>query len=276
MEHLTKIKQNYPNFSKTEKLVADFFIHNYQTSSGKPITEVADITGVSKGTVLSFARKLGYQGYRDFILHFSSSITMPNYLELDKGSSLGDIMQHAFTTSINSIENTMLVCSEEVVEKCILHMSQAKRIDFFGMGAGSIIAQDAQQKFLRINKISYAFADSLMQTTVAATLTPADVCVVISYSGESIGTIHIAELAKKQGAFVISITKYSENSISRIAHANLYVSSPEPEFRSAATGSRIAQLCIIDILYMAVLNQDYDNVKQYLNTTREELRKSKT
>ena len=278
---LSEIKESYQDFSKSEKRLADFFIQNPEEASGKTINEVSERVGVSKATIVRFTRTLGYSGYRDFILRFSSyggngeDKQIPNFLEVGPEDSVGHIIHHIFKSSLQTMEQTMAICDEDSISKTIKAMNRARRIDFFGMGAGSIIAQDAQQKFLRINKISYAFADSHLQTTVAATLTAEDVCVVISYSGETVDTLRIAELAKQSGAFVVSITKYSENSISKIADVNLFVSSPETEIRSAAMGSRISQLCVIDVLYTAVLSLEYDHAKEHLNTTRKILSKSK-
>jgi len=278
---LSEIKESYQNFSKSEKRLADFFIQNPEKASGNTIEEVSSRVGVSKATIVRFSKTLGYAGYRDFILRFSAYVgisedkQIPNFLEITPGDSVEHIAQHIFNSSIKSIEQTMSVCDRDSIDRAINAMHQARRIDFFGMGAGSIIAQDAQQKFLRINKISYAFADIHLQTTVAATLTANDVCVVISYSGETVDTLRIAELAKKNGAFVVSITKYSENSISKTADVNLFVSSPETEIRSAATGSRISQLCIIDILFTAVLSLEYEHAKAHLDATRKELSNSK-
>jgi len=280
--YLSEIKESYQDFSKAERRLADFFIQNSEEASGKTIAEVSERVGVSKATIVRFARTLGYTGYRDFILRFSSYAgnggddkQIPNFLEVEPEDSVSHIIHHIFKSSLQTMEQTMAICDEDSFGQTIAAMNQARRIDFFGMGAGSIIAQDAQQKFLRINKISYAFADSHLQTTVAATLTADDVCVVISYSGETVDTLRIAELARKNGAFVVSITKYSENSISKIANVNLFVSSPETEIRSAAMGSRISQLCVIDVLYTAVLSLEYDHAKEHLNTTLRELSKSK-
>jgi len=275
-----EIRNAYANFSKSQKRIADYFLQNAHHASGKTIDEVAERVGVSTATIVRFARSIGFSGYRDFIMRFTSGVTeisngvdaMPNYLDAIPGDSIGQIMGHIYATTKQSIEQTMAVSDEESIARAVTCMRKAKRIDFFGMSAGSIIAQDAQQKFLRINKISYAFSSSHIQATATSTLTPEDVCVVISYSGETADTIRIAEISKERGACVISITKFGDNSISRLADINLFVSSPESEFRSSATGSRISQLCIIDILYTSLVSLEYNTVKQYLDDSRKVLR----
>ena len=271
------IMRLYPTFSKTQRRIADYFIQNAQQASGKTIDELAARIKVSKATLVRFAKSMGYAGYREFIIRFSSQdaapppAPMPDYLEVAPGDSIHRIIGHIHTTSYQSIAQTIEVCDTHELERGVARLSAARRIDFFGMGACSFIAQDAQHKFLRINKVSHAFSDSHTQAMVAATLTPNDVCVVISYSGETVDTLRIAEIAKEAGACVISITKYGENSISRVADIKLFVSSPESEVRSAAMGSRISQLFIIDIIYTAVLSIEYDQVKHYLDASRKAL-----
>ncbi|MCL1786397.1 MAG: MurR/RpiR family transcriptional regulator [Defluviitaleaceae bacterium] len=279
MDSCAQIRNAYAGFSKSQKRIADYFLQNAQHASGKTIDEVAERVGVSTATIVRFARSIGFSGYRDFIMRFTAAIpedahgadNMPNYLDAIPGDSIAQIMGHIYATSRQSIDQTMGVCDEASVALAVDKMRAAKRIDFFGMGASSIIAQDAQQKFLRINKVSYAFSSSHVQATATSTLTPEDVCVVISYSGETSDALRIAEISKDAGATVISITKFGDNSISRIADINLFVSSPESEFRSAATGSRISQLCVIDILYTSIVSLEYDRVKQYLDSSRKAL-----
>jgi len=280
MDSRSEIRNSYSKFSKSQKRIADYFLQNAQHASGKTIDEVAERVGVSTATIVRFARLMGFSGYRDFIMRFTSAAqdengvteVMPNYLDAIPGDSIEQIMGHIYATTRQSIDQTMAVGDPASIAKAVERMRSANRIDFFGMGASSIIAQDAQQKFLRINKVSYAFSSSHIQATATSTLTADDVCVVISYSGETVDALRIAEISKDMGACVISITKFGDNSISRIADINLFVSSPESEFRSAATGSRISQLYVIDILYTSVLSLEYDNVKQHLNSSRKALK----
>ena len=278
MSNLTKIKANYSKFSKTEKKVADYFLQNAENAEGQAIEIIANNSKVSKATVMRFSKTLGYSGYREFIMRFSAgrNTINPEHTpplevldEIKEGDSVAKIMGHILATNSKSIEQTMSICDPGKMELAAQIMHSASRIDFFGAGASSLVAQDGQQKFVRINKVSYSFSDSHMQVTVTSTLTRNDICFVISYSGETASTLQVAETAKACGAYVVSITKFGDNPISRIADIALFVSSPEIEFRSAATGSRIAQLSIIDALYAAVLNQDYQRAQIYLDASRD-------
>ena len=278
MSSLSKIKLYYTKFSTAEKKVADYFFQNIVQAVGISIDELAKRVDVSKSTIVRFARTMGYSGYREFIITYSatgseemekaSQDDLPNYLDVKIGDTTEHIMKHVFAVGRQSIMQTMGVCEEKNVQLAVDAIATASRVDFFGVGAGALIALDAQHKFIRIGKMSIAFADYHAQVTAASTLRKGDVFVAISYSGETADTLHITQIAKANGACVISITKYGDNSISRLSDINIHVSSPESEVRSAATGSRMAQLCIIDILYTSVLSLAYDEVKMYLDASR--------
>jgi len=155
------------------------------------------------------------------------------------------------------------------VERAINAIHKAKRIDFYGVGASGLIALDAQQKFIRINKHAWAYTDPHMQITAAANLSKNDVVVVISYSGETGDIIDTVKIAKESGATIIAVTKYGMNTLAEISDIRLFLSSPETTMRSGAMGSRIAQLTIIDIIFTGVASLEYPYIKKYLDRTKE-------
>src|SRR5699024_11792115 len=156
------------------------------------------------------------------------------------------------------------------VKTAIHLLKNARRIHFVGVGASSIIAQDAQQKFSRIDKDAYAFSDMHLAATLVANASDDDVVVGISFSGETKEVAKIIELAKNKGIKTVSLTKYGNSTVAQHASINLYTSaSYEPTFRSGATSSRMAQLQVIDIMFMGVASSLYDHTLQSLDATRE-------
>lgn len=47
------------------------------------------------------------------------------------------------------------------------------------------------------------------------------------------------------------------------------ITSTESDIRSGATSSRIAQLNVIDILYLAIASRDYNQSVEYLEKSRQ-------
>ena len=157
-----------------------------------------------------------------------------------------------------SLEHTKNLIDIKTIEACIDQLVRSDTIRIFGIGSSMIVAKDAQQKFMRINKKCLVFEDWHLQYLDAKNMTKDDVGIIISYSGETEEMIRCAKEMKSNGATIISLTRYVESSISRIADLNLYVAADESTFRSGAMSSRISQLNIIDILYTGCANSNYE------------------
>lgn len=108
-----------------------------------------------------------------------------------------------------------------------------------------------------------------MQISSATTLREDDAVVCISYSGETSNVISCLKHAHDGGAATISITKWGSNTLSSMADVPLMITSTESDIRSGATSSRIAQLNVIDILYLAIASRDYNQSVEYLEKSRQ-------
>lgn len=82
--------------------------------------------------------------------------------------------------------------------------------------------------------------------------------------------------AKERSATTISITKLGKNRLSSLADIPLMITSTENEIRMGATASRIAQLNLIDILYLGVASGSYEKSLQYLEISRRVVREAKS
>lgn len=152
---------------------------------------------------------------------------------------------------------------------------KSRKICIYGIGASAIIAQDFKQKLTRIDywcDIGCSFDE---QVTLSANLSPKDVVIAISNTGQTKDIVYSTQLAKKKGAKIISITKYGDNPVSNLADVKLFVSSSEKTIRSGAMSSRIAMLSIIDILYICIASDDYVHNRQKLENTRKAIKINK-
>ncbi|MNN76966.1 putative HTH-type transcriptional regulator YbbH [compost metagenome] len=95
-------------------------------------------------------------------------------------------------------------------------------------------------------------SDPHLQLTTAALLGPESVVLAISHSGSSKDLIEVVKAAGKTGAKIIVITSYTKSSLAQLADVKLYSSTRETSFRTEAISARIAQLCIIDTLYVGL------------------------
>lgn len=270
---LIKIRERKDSLTPVERLVAEYILANKEEIPHLSIKSLAQASKTSDASVLRFCKTMGYNGYRSFIVSISASlgsmdeVAGDQYTDIQPGDDLQTIIANIGRNNMKSIEDSLSVMDRGAVSRAVRVLRNSNRIVFFGIGASGLVCQDAEQKFTRINKICHAYIDGHSQLTAATLLTKGDVAIFISNSGETTEILDALDIAKKNGAHIIAITKYSKSELSDRADILLSISTPEVSIRSGAMGSRIAMLTVIDILFAGVASADYGQVKKYLSKT---------
>ncbi|SFM07334.1 transcriptional regulator, RpiR family [Paenibacillus sp. 1_12] len=278
---LVSIREALQSLKPTEKKAAEYILEHPEKVINISVQKLAQLTGVSEATIVRLAHSLHMKGFQELKLHIaadlakSSNNISASYQEIQIDGSVPALIQSVSHNNIKSIQDTLTVLSSEDVEKAVHCLSNARRVYVFGVGASSVIAQDFRQKLSRINRWCEAAPDFDSQATLAANMTEEDVAFGISYSGQTENIIQALHIAKESGATVISLTKFGSNPVEEIADIRLFTSSLEQSIRSGAMASRIAQLNVIDILYVGIASQTYDESIVALEKTRKAVRGSK-
>ena len=257
----------------SEKKIARYILNHPQEAISLTAVELGKRSSTSGAAVIRLCKSLDLKGLQDLKLRIAGDLqktTEHGFRDIEPNEPIMSIIDKMTNNSIKTIRETAEMLNTEELEKAIDLLRGANTIHFVGVGASNIIAQDAQQKFLRINKNSYAFPDMHLAMTLVATAEKGDVVVAISFSGETSEVARVLELAKEKGISIISITKYGNSIVSKIADIKLYTSATrESTFRSGATSSRIGQLQVVDILFMGVASLQYEETVKYLDATRD-------
>ncbi|HOK63104.1 MAG TPA: MurR/RpiR family transcriptional regulator [Soehngenia sp.] len=270
---IVRIKEYKNNANGAEKKIVDFLLENPEQVVNYTIHELAEKTYSSASTIVRLCKKLGFEGYKDFQKSLVYELALRKEAldektqEITREDSLESIIEKVTYKNVVSLENTMKLIDLEILERCVDLLDKANTINFFGMGSSLLVAKDAYLKFLRVNKPCLISDDWHAQLLQARNITKDDVAIAISYSGMTEEVLRCVQTVKENNAPVIAITRFEENPLSTIADYNLYVSATEFIFRSGAMSSRISQLSIIDILFTAFINRNYDKyLKQFKKT----------
>ena len=265
------LRSTYPTLRPAEKRLADVILHNPEKVVHLSITELACRANVSDTTIVKFCKRLGYKGYQEFKILLAQDVVVkhvPVYGQIEVEDEVGTIKEKIFQANIKALQDTVQVLNTRALEAAVEVISGAREIHFYGMGASGIVALDAEQKFSRIGLRASAFVDWHMQITRASLLTPDDVAVGVSYSGDTRETVKSLETARQAGAFAIAVTNYSTSDIVKVADLVLLTASQEEIFRYGAISSRIAQLSAIDALFIAVSLVDFNQSRQFIEKTK--------
>ncbi|MEH7379494.1 MurR/RpiR family transcriptional regulator [Bacillus sp. JJ1533] len=267
------LQEMHENLPPSEKKIAKYILENPQETITLTASELGKRSSTSSAAVIRLCKSLDLKGFQDLKLRIAGDLQKKKatgFRDIEPNESTLSIIEKMTNNSVQTLRETAELLNNEELARAVEVLKNAGTIHFFGVGASSIIAQDAQQKFLRINKKATAFPDVHMAATLVANAGENDVVVGISFSGETFEVAKILELANKKGAHTISLTKYGSSIVTEQADIRLYTSATrEPTFRSGATSSRIAQLHVIDILFMSVASQAYDQTVRHLDETRE-------
>ncbi|MEH7009933.1 MurR/RpiR family transcriptional regulator [Neobacillus niacini] len=260
----------------SERKIAQYILENPRSILNSTVNDIGSQAKTSGAAVIRLCKSLGLNGFQDLKVRIASDLVKPaeqGYRDIEPGESYYSIVQKTTSNSIQSIRDSEEIINYEELERAVHTLLPAQNVHFFGIGASNIIAKDAQQKFLRIQKNATAFTDTHLVATLIANANKDDVVFAISHSGETAEVIKVMSLAKERGIKTISLTKYGQSSVASLADIKLFTSySGEPAFRSAATSSRLAQLYMMDILFLSMATVQYEQTIRAIDQTREAIR----
>ncbi len=258
---------------ESERKVAEYILKQPYSILNMTVKELAENSNSSSSAVMRLCKSLDIKSYQELKIRIVNDIEShinSERIDIKKGDTVESISRSIRNNSIKSIEETFDFFNYDIIEKCVNILDKSNTIVIIGLGGSFIAAKDAQQKFLRINKKSYAIEDMHLNATIIANLKEEDTVIGISASGETYEILRLIEMSNKKGLNTIGITNYSKNTLSRIAKLCLFTPADiESPVRSAATSSRLAQLFIIDVLFTYLATLQYDKTIEHLEKTKE-------
>ena len=270
---LLLLRESAGSLSDTERDIAEFILEDPEKAIDMSIHELAKRTFSSSSSVVRLCHRLGFEGYKDFrkAVTYELAVRRQSHVEeqkeLKRSDSLEEIIEKITYKNIMSLEDTRNLMDVQSLQECLWRIRKARCIHLFGLGASLIAAKDLYLKLLRLNKLAVINEDWHSQLVQAHNATEKDLGIVISYSGNTSEVIECMKAMKENGTPIIAITRCLPSPVSQLADHKLYTTANESTFRSGAMSSRISQLNIIDILYTALANSQYEESLEQLSKT---------
>ena len=261
-----KIEELLPSLSKSEQSVGAYIVQHPDEVINLSVAALAENAKVSEPTVVRACRRLGFTGYQDLKVTLAQSIVTPMqsvHEQVTAGDDMQTLASKVFGSATHTLEFTYDTLNAADLEAAAKLLMSARRILIFGAGASGAIASDVQHKLLRLGLNANAYTDPHLQAMTASYATADDVILAISHSGSSRIVVDNVQLAKNNGARIISLTNIGRSPLSKLADICLYTASRETKYRILAVSSRIAELTIIDCIYtyIAIRSQNNKDLK---------------
>ncbi len=273
---LVRIRAASPSLAPAERRVADAVLADPAQAAGLSISALSGRARTSVTTVMRFCRAVGLANYPQLRLALAGAVAREDVLgggrapvgtEISANDTLDRIVEKIIYNEARALEDTGAELDVRTLESAIDAVAAARRVDIFGVGASGFVGQDLHQKLHRIGRIAFIWTEVHAALTAAALLGPGDVVIAISHSGATLDTLEPLQAAAERGAKTIALTNFARSPLAESADLVLTTCARETPFRSGATVSRIAQLAVIDCLFVGVAQRSHDVTTAALHDT---------
>ncbi|TXS92666.1 SIS domain-containing protein [Parahaliea aestuarii] len=262
------IESALPTLRRSERKVAELVLAQPERVIHMRIVDLAAAADVSEPTVVRFCRAIGCQGFQSFKLALAQSLAQNTSQEpfvLSELDTARDYTYKVFDATMETLAQVRDTLDPDAIEVAVDALCNARRVEFYGFGASSPVAIDAQHKFFRLQIASAALSDPHIQAMSAMSLTADDVVVAISQSGRSTALLEAMDYVREAGAVLIALAPSHTPVLARATIAiPIDVASPDEESYTPLP-SRIAHLAVIDILAAGVSKMKGDEVNRHLH-----------
>ncbi|HEY3501435.1 MAG TPA: MurR/RpiR family transcriptional regulator [Actinocatenispora sp.] len=273
-----------PSLSPAEQRVARLVTADPAAAARQTITELASAAGTSEATVIRFCRSVGMAGYPQLRIRLAAEaarrVDPPDARvvggDIPPGADMAQIVATIAFNDARAVEETAEQLDVRTCEEAVAALASAGRVDVFGVGASGFVAADFQQKLHRIGRTAFYWPDTHTALTSAALLGKGDVAFGISHSGATTDCVDVLAEAREQGATTIALTNFPRSAIADVADLVLTTAARETTYRSGATASRLAQLTVVDCLFVGIAGRNRGRTRRNLSATAAAVKSRRT
>ena len=256
---LSKLSMIQGSCTKKEVRIANYICDNVRNLRNIKIEELSKATGIGYSPIYSLIDKLGFKGYRDFIIAIVAEQERleTNNLNLDATENIflyyQDILQR----------NNQIFHSDKLLETVTL-LKKAKAIYLVGVGNTGLAVKELANRLF-----SFGFACSILvedeNNTImrASLMQPDDLLICMSLEGKTQAVVAAAKEAKNNGANVVAVTSKYNSDLLKYADVNhIVVSSSLYEKSEIFISVLLPLIYWNDNLIQVLLSMDKE--RQYL------------
>lgn len=251
---LEVIARSLDDLRKSDRRVAEWILNAPEAAVDLTLGALARAAGVSEPTVIRFANAVGCEGFRDLRVKLARSLAFArttSHSAIAASDDLDEIIRKIFDFNLSNITWVRAHLDPALISAAVAALSRAPRIEFFGMGASGIVAQDAAQKFPLFGTPCSAHIDGHQMLMAASMLRKGDVAVGISNTGQTAEVVRAMRVAGERGAVTIAITG-GQNPLAADCAIPIVAETLENTNVFTPTVSRLSAMIVIDILSTAV------------------------
>ncbi len=272
------LRSAYGGLTKSERRIADYIVAAPEEIMEQTISDIANATESSEITVSRFCKKLGFSGLQELKLNLIAGMSAAEnkeFHDIRSGDRCSVVASKMFQNISDGLQDTLALLDYDAVDDAARILRRARRVAVFGFGNSATVCRDIATRYLRLGLAIQAYADSHMQVTSAALLSPADAVIAVSHSGASQELLQSVQVAKDSGASVVVITSHAKSPLAKLADVCLCGMGREVRYSSEAGASRLIHMAIGDVLYTRIAMADAGLFQDNMQKMRREITKKR-
>ena len=247
------INENYDKLNENDLLIWQYIQNHKRECCSIAIEDLAVKCCISRTTISRFAQKLSFEGFREFKLHLKLEYQTDKE---QKSVLLDDVCRNY----VKCIQTTKDMDMREICE----HIYKADRMFVFGTGETQNSAgQMIKRMFMYAKRFFVTLAGQSELTMALEDLEADDFMIIISLSGETELAVKAAKKVKSKGAYLVSITGLSNNTVAKLSDKSIYITTNNlmkigaVSFETASSYYNVIEiLCAKYLLYLEQREND--------------------
>lgn len=215
-----RLKDLYHELPEALRRIADALMSDPLLGALWGIEEMAERSGVSVGTVMRFAKRLGYRGFsefRDALREACQARSEGEPLEaLEAPTDVFWALAEVARRDGENLERLLRTVAKPTLEAATQLLTRAQHRVLLGRGVSHVMCQVLAFNLTQAGLPCIAALPSDFSNQVA-NLGPRDLLVVISFAPFSRETVDAAQFARSQGIPVLAFTDRADSPLARIA-----------------------------------------------------------
>lgn len=267
---INQICASMDTFFETEKKIGNFIIHHPKEIVDMTVGELAKKCQVSEASVSRFCKKIDMKGFHHLKISLAKEmVSQSEDDELSNHISVDDLEQslkNILANKVAELTQTVSMMNFENLQDILKRINNAQNVLFAAVGNTVPVAMDGAYKLNQIGISAVSTPVWETQLAYSYNLSPDDVVIAISNSGESTGVINILEAAKQKKATTISITNSEKSTIAKISDYHITTATREKLFLDEYRFSRVSATMVIEVLYLfltSMRKEAYDSIIQH-------------
>lgn len=286
---LTRLRASLEDLSPVQRRVAQYVLEHPDATIYHSVTELAEATSSSEGSIIRFCQDLGFSGFQEFKLTLAVESSPASRAQSGDGGSEARravpgadvagsqaavsaaperLMAHLATNAAAALNDTATLFELEAFQTVADRLASATRVDIYGVGASGVVAQYYAYKLLRLGVTVQAFTDMHLGSMSASNLDESAVAIGVSSSGSTLDTLQALRTAKEAGAFTVAVTNRLKSPLAKVADRSLLASPPESPLTGGDVFAKIGQLLVLEALARLLVAGDEDLLEVVQRTAR--------